>query len=77
MSTLRQPPRIQLGDAPLAGYAGSETDQIAILWQTEGDTSDDTFTVEYRAVGETDWNSVDSSTINHLFPALMTVVESG
>lgn len=43
-------PRLQLGDAPLDGYAGSDLDQIAILWQTQsaGSGTQDSFTVEYR-----------------------------
>ncbi len=52
-------PRLQLGDAPLTGFSGSETDQVEILWQTmqaaAGDQ--DGFVVQYRRVGDTLWNT--------------------
>jgi hypothetical protein len=32
--TVNHPPRLQLGDAPLTGYAGSTTDQAQVIWQT-------------------------------------------
>ncbi len=52
-------PRLQLGDAPLDGYVGSEDDQIEILWQTipTGMTGNDSFTVEYRLVGALAWTA--------------------
>jgi len=55
---VRHPPRLQLGDAPLAGFAGSETDQIEILWQTVRAHSgtQDGFLVEYRRVGDATWS---------------------
>ncbi len=46
-------PRLQLGNAPLVGYAGSSTDQMEVLWQTvsAGSGTQDSFTVEYRLAG--------------------------
>jgi len=56
---VKHAPRLQLGDAPLAGLPGSDTDQIEILWQTvpTGFDGDDSFTVEYRQVGAATWNA--------------------
>ena len=53
--SVNQSPRLQLGDAPLTGYAGSSLDQIAILWQTVsgGSGTQDSFTVQYRLAGTT------------------------
>ncbi len=42
--TINQPPRLQIGDAQL----GSATDQVALIWQTTGSNSGDSFVVEYR-----------------------------
>ena len=42
--TVNQNPRLQIGDAQL----GSSTDQIALIWQTKGSSSGDSFVVEYR-----------------------------
>ncbi|HSM00934.1 MAG TPA: metallophosphoesterase family protein [Acidimicrobiia bacterium] len=47
------PPRIQLGDASLAGYSGSELDRVTVMWQTTGSPAGDVFEVAVR-VG-TDW----------------------
>ena len=55
MATIYQPPRLQLGDAPLNGYAGSERDRFALVWQTTGSLSTDRFLVEYRPVGSNTW----------------------
>jgi hypothetical protein len=46
-------PRIQLGDAPLIGFPGSEFDQIEIIWQTipSGAGIADEFLVDYRPNG--------------------------
>lgn len=46
-------PRLQLGNAPLVGYAGSSTDQMEVLWQTvsAGAGTQDSFSVEYRLAG--------------------------
>lgn len=46
-------PRLQLGNAPLIGYAGSATDQMEVLWQTvsAGSGTQDSFTVEFRLAG--------------------------
>ncbi len=54
---IKHSPRLQLGDAPLDGYAGSETDQIEILWQTisAGTGTEDTFEVEYRLADDPSW----------------------
>ncbi|MCF2870317.1 hypothetical protein L0664_04495 [Octadecabacter sp. G9-8] len=66
MAHINQPPRLQLGDAPLTGYLGSETDQIVILWQTVGLIGSDAFTIEYREVGAADWVAVNTRTTNDL-----------
>jgi hypothetical protein len=60
--TVNHAPRLQLGNAPLAGFAGSTTDQVDILWQTmsAGSGNEDTFVVEYRAVGAPTWTSANS-----------------
>lgn len=52
-------PRLQPGNAPLAGYAGGDLDRVDILWQTKpgGTGTQDTFSVEYRPVGGTTWQS--------------------
>ena len=54
---IKHSPRLQLGDAPLDGYAGSETDQIEILWQTisAGTGTEDTFEVVYRLADDPSW----------------------
>ncbi|MCY2966854.1 MAG: metallophosphoesterase [Planctomycetota bacterium] len=60
---VNQNPRLQLGNAPLAGYAGSALDQISVLWQTQpaGTGTQDTFTVQYRPFGGTaSWQTVPS-----------------
>ena len=46
-------PRLQLGDAPLAPFPGSATDQVDVLWQTVpiGPGTSDRFTVDYRLAG--------------------------
>jgi len=46
-------PRLQLGDAPLTGFSGSELDQVEILWQTQsgGIGTADLFLTEYRLAG--------------------------
>ncbi len=57
---VNQYPRLQLGDAPLTGYAGSSLDQVALLWQTQsgGTGTQDSFTVQYRLAGTTNsWQS--------------------
>lgn len=50
---VNQSPRLQLGNAPPVGYAGSGTDQAEILWQTTraGTGTQDRFVVDYRRVG--------------------------
>jgi len=50
-------PRLQPGNAPLVGYPGSEFDRVDVLWQTmpAGGGTEDSFTVEYRAVGSGVW----------------------
>jgi phosphodiesterase/alkaline phosphatase D-like protein len=62
MALINQPSRLQLGDAPLAGCAGADTDQVAVIWQTTGNLAGDTFVVEYRAVGDINWTSVPGIT---------------
>jgi len=50
---LQHTPRLQLGNAPLAGYPGGDQDQVELLWQTipGGTGTQDTFQVEYRPSG--------------------------
>lgn len=50
-------PRLQPGNAPLAGYPGSEFDRVDLLWQTmpAGAGTEDSFTVDYRAAGSGVW----------------------
>ncbi|MCA9248916.1 MAG: DNRLRE domain-containing protein, partial [Planctomycetales bacterium] len=50
---VNHPPRLQPGNAPLAGYAGSELDQVDLLWQTvPADVgAEDRFTAQYRLAG--------------------------
>ena len=52
------PPRVQLGDAPLTPYPGSELDRITIMWQTRGAGAGDTFDVAYRRAGGDAWRAV-------------------
>lgn len=56
---VNQSPRLQPGNAPLVGYAGSDLDRVDVLWQTiPGDPAPtDSFTVDYRAVGAASWTS--------------------
>lgn len=53
-----QTPRLQLGNAPLKGYAGSDTDQVELLWQTRpaGSGTQDRFTVDVRLAGSAAWS---------------------
>ncbi len=57
--TIKHNPRLQPGNAPLAGYAGGSLDRVDLLWQTipGGAGTQDTFAVQYRAVGATAWQS--------------------
>ena len=63
-------PRLQLGDAPLTGYAGSETDQVEILWQTipGGPGTNDNFQVDYRPSGSDTWTAspfISTNDVDH------------
>ncbi|MFO0875987.1 MAG: Ig-like domain-containing protein [Gemmataceae bacterium] len=62
--TVKHTPRLQLGDAPLTGFAGSDRDRVDILWQTIPATggTQDSFTVEYRAEGATPWHATGLNT---------------
>jgi hypothetical protein len=55
--TVRHTPRLQLGDTPEHGEAGSDRDQVEILWQTEvtGEGTD-SFVVDYRHKGSSIWS---------------------
>ncbi len=55
--TVMHEPRVQLGDAPLDGYAGSSTDQIVLMWQAvpAGSGTSDSFVAEYRLSVDTAW----------------------
>ncbi|MCA9198656.1 MAG: metallophosphoesterase [Planctomycetales bacterium] len=58
---VKQPPRIQLGNAPLIGTPAFDGfDQVDLLWQTvsAGNGTDDSFTVEIRRSGTDDWTTV-------------------
>ncbi len=60
-------PYLQLGNAPLAGFAGSATDRVQIIWQTKpaSVSGNDSFVVEYRHAGASTWiDAGASSTIN-------------
>ncbi len=57
-------PYLQLGDAPLDGFKGSETDQVELLWQTKpgSGTGNDSFVVEYRLAGSSGpWKAASGS----------------
>ncbi len=57
--TVNQTPRLQIGDAKL----GSITDQIALIWQTKGRSSGDSFVVEYRPANSNgSWQTADTPT---------------
>jgi hypothetical protein len=54
--TVNHPPYLQLGNAPLTGQPGSETDQVEILWQTiTTGAATDSFVVQYRQLGSIMW----------------------
>ena len=58
---VKHTPHLQLGNAPLIGYANSEFDQVEIIWQTIGTKSDDSFTVEYRpAIPSEPWTQLSN-----------------
>ncbi len=48
---LKHAPYLQLGDAPLVGYSGSDTDQLELMWQFIGDPGDHHFEVSCRPTG--------------------------
>ena len=57
--TVNQNPRLQLGDAQL----GSTTDQVALIWQTRGSSSGDSFVVQYRSANSNgSWQTADTPT---------------
>ena len=65
--SVKHTPRLQLGNAPLDGFAGSDKDRIQVLWQTVpgGSGTEDDFVVQYRAVGDALWeNAGATQTIN-------------
>ncbi len=51
------PPRVQLGDAPLASFAGARWDRATIIWQTIGGqpSGKDSFELDWREVGSGSW----------------------
>ena len=56
------PPYLQLGDAPLAPFPGSESDRVQLLWQTvpipdarHRTDREDEFVVDYRPEGSSRW----------------------
>ncbi len=64
---VKHSPYLQLGDAPLVGFPGSETDQIQVIWQTVPDSAsgNDSFVAEYRRPADPTWTSAGAtSTIN-------------
>ena len=56
--TVWQTPRLQLGNAPLVGFAGSTSDQVELLWQTRPAGGDglDRFTVDVSLAGAAAWS---------------------
>ena len=57
-------PHLQLGDAPLDGFKGSETDQVELMWQTVpgGGSGTDSFVVEYRLANSSGpWSKASGS----------------
>ena len=57
-------PYLQLGDAPLDGFKGSETDQVELLWQTlpGSGSGNDSFVVEYRRANSSGpWKAASGS----------------
>ncbi len=63
-------PRLQPGDAPLVGYAGSELDRVDVLWQTipAGPGVNESFVVDYRPASGTTWQLATlNSTIDTAF----------
>ena len=61
---VKHSPHLQLGDAPLDGFKGSETDQIELLWQTVpgGGSGNDSFVVEYRRANSSGpWKAASGS----------------
>jgi hypothetical protein len=56
--SVHQTPRLQLGNAPLTGFAGSATDQVELLWQTKpaGSGTQDRFSVDVRLAGTASWS---------------------
>lgn len=56
-SAIKHKPRLQLGNAPLVGFPGSNSDRVDILWQTlpAGIGTEDSFVVEYRPANGIYW----------------------
>ncbi len=56
-----RPPYLQLGNAPLAPYSGSENDQVELIWHSRAVAAgrDDRFEVRLRRVGGQDYRSID------------------
>ncbi len=50
-------PYLQLGDAPLSGYPGAETDRIQVMWQSS-DPDASQFDAYFRKSGELFWTPV-------------------
>ena len=59
---IKYTPYLQLGNAPLTGFAGSETDRVELLWQTvpEGSGTQNQFEVDYRLANSGTWTSVSN-----------------
>ncbi len=55
---LLRAPYLQLGDAPLVGYPGSETDQVQVMWQADHDDPA-AFLAFWRRVGEASWQRIN------------------
>ncbi len=70
---IKHNPRLQLGNAPLVGYAGSNLDRVDVLWQTipGGSGTQDSFLVEYRPTGSN--GAWQAATLN---PSIVTGVEN-
>lgn len=67
--TVKHAPRLQPGNAPLAGYPGGDLDRVDLLWQTvpAGGGTSDSFVVDWRPIGGGDWQAA----------ALNTVIDTG
>ncbi|NNC42603.1 MAG: fibronectin type III domain-containing protein, partial [Acidimicrobiia bacterium] len=57
--SLIREPYLQLGDAPLVGYAGSHQDQVEVIWQSNG-TPLEPISFHYRRSNSDSWTQLTS-----------------